>query len=108
MARELKLPARINRRYVLTISTIGALGGLLFGYDWVVIGGAKPFFEKYFQLNSEALVGWANSCALLGCLLGSMSSGSLSDRLGRKKCLLLSAVLFALSSVLTGWAGTFH
>ena len=104
----MKLPARINRRYVLTISTIGALGGLLFGYDWVVIGGAKPFFEKYFQLNSEALVGWANSCALLGCLLGSMSSGSLSDRLGRKKCLLLSAVLFALSSVLTGWAGTFH
>ena len=94
--------------YVLTISAIGALGGLLFGYDWVVIGGAKPFFEKYFQLNSEALVGWANSCALLGCLLGSMISGGLSDRFGRKKGLLLSAVLFAVSSVLTGWAATFR
>jgi MFS transporter, SP family, xylose:H+ symportor len=94
-------------RYVLTISSIGALGGLLFGYDWVVIGGAKPFFEKFFQLTTEELVGWANSCALLGCLLGSMVSGGISERLGRKKGLLISAVLFAVSSVLTGWASTF-
>ena len=89
------------------ISSIAALGGLLFGYDWVVIGGAKPFFEKYFALSSEAQVGWANSCALLGCLLGSIVSGGLSDRFGRKKGLILSAFLFAASSVLTGWAGTF-
>jgi hypothetical protein len=45
-------------RYVWTISLIAAMGGLLFGYDFVVIGGAKPFFEKYFQLNSEWLSGW--------------------------------------------------
>ena len=69
------LLAEYNVRFVLMISAIGALGGLLFGYDWVVIGGAKPFFEKYFQLNSEALVGWANSCALLGCLLGTLVAG---------------------------------
>lgn len=94
-------------RYVLMISSIGALGGLLFGYDWVVIGGAKPFFEKYFQLDSEQLVGWANSCALLGCLIGSIVSGGISDRFGRKKGLLLSAILFAISSVLTGWAQSF-
>ncbi len=99
--------AEYNLRYVLMISSIGALGGLLFGYDWVVIGGAKPFFEKYFQLNSEALVGWANSCALLGCLIGSLISGAVSDRYGRKKGLLLSAVLFAVSSVLTGTAALF-
>jgi MFS transporter, SP family, xylose:H+ symportor len=80
------------------------LGGLLFGYDWVVIGGAKLFYESYFQLNSAAQVGWANSCALIGCLVGSIISGWTSDRFGRKKLLLLSAVLFALSSVLTGWA----
>jgi sugar porter (SP) family MFS transporter len=83
------------------------MGGLLFGYDWVVIGGAKPFFEKYFQLNSEALSGWANSCALLGCLLGSLFAGVLSDMSGRKKLLLSSALLFAISSILTGWASTF-
>lgn len=101
------LEARYDLRYVVMISAIAALGGLLFGYDWVVIGGAKPFFEKYFRLASEAQVGWANSCALLGCLIGSMISGGLSDRFGRKKGLILSAVLFAASSVLTGWASSF-
>src|SRR5579872_1723645 len=86
----------------------GALGGLLFGYDWVVIGGAKPFYERYFQLSSAELIGWANSCALLGCLLGSMVSGALSDRIGRKKMLIGSALLFAISSVFTGWSNSFQ
>src|SRR5438876_5530499 len=96
-----------NTAYIYAISLVAALGGLLFGYDWVVIGGAKPFYERYFQLNSEGLVGWANSCALVGCLLGSMIAGGMSDRLGRKKLLTLSAILFAVSSVLTGWAHHF-
>ncbi len=96
-----------NARYVWMISMAAALGGLLFGYDWVVIGGAKPFYEQYFQLNTEQLIGWANSCALLGCLLGSVISGGMSDRFGRKKLLLLSALLFGASSILTAEAGTF-
>ena len=96
-----------NLAYVWMISLVAAMGGLLFGYDWVVIGGAKPFFEKYFELNSGQLSGWANSCALLGCLVGSLLSGGMSDKLGRKKLLLASAFLFAVSSVLTGWAPTF-
>lgn len=96
-----------NMGYVWAISFVAAMGGLLFGYDWVVIGGAKLFFEKYFRLQSEAQIGWANSCALLGCLLGSLTSGVLSDRFGRKKLLILSAFLFAISSVLTGWAFSF-
>jgi hypothetical protein len=96
-----------NARYVRMISAVAALGGLLFGYDFVVIGGAKPFYERCFQLNGGHLVGWANSCALLGCLLGSMAAGGLSERLGRKKLLILSAFLFAISSVLTGWAPLF-
>ncbi len=104
---SLQMQANYNLRYVLLISSIGAMGGLLFGYDWVVIGGAKPFFEKFFQLNSETLVGWANSCALLGCLPGSLLAGGVSDRYGRKKGLLLAAFLFAVSSILTGCAGTF-
>ncbi len=73
----------------------------------MVIGGAKPFYERCFQLNGGHLVGWANSCALLGCLLGSIGAGGLSERLGRKKLLILSAFLFAVSSVLTGWAPAF-
>jgi sugar porter (SP) family MFS transporter len=97
----------MNMRYVWLVSLVAAMGGLLFGYDWVVIGGAKPFFEPFFQLQSEALRGWANSCALLGCLAGAVFTGGLSDRFGRKRLLLIAALLFALSSVLTGWAGSF-
>jgi MFS transporter, SP family, xylose:H+ symportor len=97
----------LHTGYVWVISAAAALGGLLFGYDWVVIGGAKPFYETYFQLNSQELIGWANSCALIGCLIGSIVSGFVSDRFGRKKLLIVSALLFTLSSVLTGWAWSF-
>ncbi len=94
--------------YVWLISLVAAMGGLLFGYDWVVIGGAKPFFEPFFGLeHSESLKGWANSCALVGCLIGSIISGVLSDKFGRKRLLLASALIFAVSSALTGWAPTF-
>ena len=107
LANDGQSVAILNLRYLWTICLVAALGGLLFGYDWVVIGGAKPFFEKFFQLNSKELSGWANSCALLGCLGGSLISGALSDKLGRKLLLLVSALLFGVSSVLTGWASTF-
>ena len=99
--------AELHLRYVWTIAFIAALGGLLFGYDWVVIGGAKPFYEVYFHLTSEAQIGWANSCALLGCFAGSLLAGPSADRFGRKKLLLFSALLFAISSVFTGWAYSF-
>jgi sugar porter (SP) family MFS transporter len=85
----------------------GALGGLLFGYDWVVIGGAKPFYELYFHLDSPVLQGWAMSCALIGCLIGAVSSGSLSNHFGRKRLLTLAALVFALSSLGTGQAPQF-
>ena len=75
-----------NLRYIWFISLVAAMGGLLFGYDWVVIGGAKPFFEKYFQLDHETLSGWANSWLLLGCLLGSLAAGGLSDKLAARAC----------------------
>ena len=101
------MTTRYNLGYVWTISLVAAMGGLLFGYDWVVIGGAKPFFEKSFGLTSAFDIGWANSCALVGCLVGSMITGALSDRFGRKKLLIAAALLFAGSSVLTGWAGSF-
>jgi sugar porter (SP) family MFS transporter len=91
--------AEYNFGYIWLISVVAALGGLLFGYDWVVIGGAKPFFERYFHLANAAQSGWANSCALIGCLGGALVAGALSDRFGRKRLLLLSAALFAVTSI---------
>ena len=76
--------ATLNLRYVWLISIVAALGGLLFGYDWVVIGGAKPFYEKFFGLTDPSQQGWAMSCALIGCLVGALVSGALSDKFGRK------------------------
>jgi sugar porter (SP) family MFS transporter len=93
--------------YLWMIALIAALGGLLFGYDWVVIGGAAPYYEVFFQLTDAADRGWAQSCALIGCLAGALISGGLSDRYGRKKLLLLAAVLFAASAVGTGAANSF-
>lgn len=99
--------AELRLGYLWTIAFIAALGGLLFGYDWVVIGGARPFYEAHFHLASESLVGWANSCALVGCFGGSLLAGWASDRLGRRKALILAALIFAVSSVMTGWAPSF-
>jgi SP family sugar porter-like MFS transporter len=83
------------------------MGGLLFGYDWVVIGGAKPFFERYFELSSSFAKGWANSCALVGCLLGALLSGGLSDRFGRRRLLMLSGLLFLATGIGTALAQNF-
>lgn len=97
-----------NWKYLIGISLISAMGGLLFGYDWVVIGGAKPFYEPFFSITGHAfLQGWAMSCALAGCLAGSVISGWLSDKLGRKKLLIMAAGLFVAASLGTGSAGTF-
>jgi MFS transporter, SP family, xylose:H+ symportor len=104
------LPAQYrpgNRVSLWLAAASGALGGLLFGYDWVVIGGAKPFYELYFHLNSPQLQGWAMSCALIGCLSGSAIAGALSDRFGRKRLLRLAALVFAASSVGTGTVAQF-
>ncbi len=99
---------KINTKYILMISMVSAMGGLLFGYDWVVIGGAKPFYEKFFDIaNSASLQGWAMSCALIGCLIGAITSGVFSDRYGRKRLLIFSALLFTLSAIGTGASNAF-
>ena len=98
----------INYRYILGISLVSAMGGLLFGYDWVVIGGAKPFYEKFFDIvDYPRLQGWAMCCALAGCLLGSVFSGLLSDRYGRKRLLIIAAFVFAVSALGTGASNHF-
>jgi len=79
------------------------MGGLLFGYDWVVIGGAKPFYELYFAIAEQPLMqGIAMTTALVGCLVGAMVAGAAADRYGRKPLLMLSAVLFTVSAIATG------
>lgn len=89
--------------YLFLICMVSAMGGLLFGYDWVVIGGAKIFYEPFFQLESSAaLRGWAMSSALIGCLVGALWSGKWSDRHGRKKMLIIASFLFVISAVGTG------
>jgi len=97
-----------NYTFLLSISLVAALGGLLFGYDWVVIGGAKPFYELYFGIsNSPAMQGWAMSSALVGCMGGAAVAGKLADTYGRKPVLILSAILFSLSALGTGFADAF-
>jgi MFS family permease len=105
--RSVGTGASYNIPFIVTATVAAALGGLLFGYDWVVIGGAKPFFERYFGLTDPALRGWANSCALIGCLFGALAAGGLSDRYGRKRMLMLAALLFAVTSVGNALAETF-
>ncbi len=101
------LKTSYNHGYVWVISVVAAMGGLLFGWDWVVIGGAKPFFQRYFQLTSETQIGWANSCALVGCFIGALIAGGLSDKFGRKKLLILAGLIFAVTSIGNALAGNF-
>ena len=92
-----------NKGFFYFICLVSAMGGLLFGYDWVVIGGAKPFYELYFDITDLPLMqGIAMTTALMGCLAGAMVAGAAADRYGRKPLLMLSAVLFTVSAVATG------
>ena len=92
-----------NKGFIYFICLVSAMGGLLFGYDWVVIGGAKPFYELYFGITGSPLMqGVAMTTALIGCLAGAMVAGAAADKYGRKPLLMTSAVLFTVSAVATG------
>lgn len=98
----------LNKKFIIGITLVSAMGGLLFGYDWVVIGGAKPFYERFFDIaQSPYLQGWAMSSALIGCLFGAMISGYLTERLGRKIPLIGAAALFTIAAIGTGAASQF-
>lgn len=100
---------KFNKRFIYFICLVSAMGGLLFGYDWVVIGGAKPFYEVYFGISdAPSLQGLAMSIALAGCLVGAMVSGSLADRIGRKPLLIVSAFIFLTSAYGTGAFNNFN
>ena len=94
---------RTDKGFLYFICSVSAMGGLLFGYDWVVIGGAKPFYELFFGIgDSPIMQGVAMSTALVGCLIGAMVAGSAADKWGRKPLLMLAAVLFTVSAIGTG------
>lgn len=93
----------MTKGFLYFICSVSAMGGLLFGYDWVVIGGAKPFYEVFFGItDSPTLQGLAMTTANIGCLVGAMTAGILADRWGRKPLLLIAAVLFTVSAITTG------
>lgn len=83
--------------YLLLITIVSALGGLLFGYDTGVINGSQFFLSKYFDL-SATMKGWVVGSALLGCLAGALLAGIINIKIGRKNALIISAVLFSISA----------
>ncbi|MDP3912970.1 MAG: sugar porter family MFS transporter [Bacteroidota bacterium] len=84
--------------YVILISVVAALGGLLFGFDTAVISGTINFIQPYFGL-SEAGLGWTVSSLLFGCIAGVFLAGKAGDHYGRKKVLMVAALLFFISAV---------
>ena len=93
--------------YTLMVSLVAAIGGFLFGYDWVVIGGAKPFYEVFFDIaDAPFMQGWVMGSAIIGCIVGVVISGSFSDRFGRRPLMIAASVIFLLSAVGTGMANT--
>ena len=91
-----------NKKFIYFICLVSAMVGLLFGYDWVVIGGAKPFYEVYFDISSNPqMQGLAMSIALVGCLTGAMTAGTLAHKLGRKRLLTTAASIFIVSASAT-------
>lgn len=96
-----------NKPFLWLICLVAAMGGFLFGYDWVVVGGAKPFYEPYFGLTTPNMKGWGTSSALIGCIFGALLCFSLSDKYGRKRLLILSGALFTVSAIGTALATDF-
>ena len=92
------MEAQTKKISILTITLVASLGGFLFGFDMAVVSGVLPLLQKQFDLSAFQ-EGWFVSSALVGCIVGVAVSGELTDRIGRKKPLLISAVLFLLSAL---------
>lgn len=93
--------AKPRKHFIILVSAVAALGGLLFGFDTAIISGTIPYITSYFSLN-EYMLGWAVSSILIGCAMGAMVSGKLADQYGRKFMLIICAILFAVSGIGAG------
>ncbi len=96
-----------SRVPLVVAASVSTLGGLLFGYDNIVISGAIGYLNQLFHLDAAG-VGWAAGCALVGCIAGCAAAGTVADYLGKKKGLALCALCFALSSVGMLFAANLH
>jgi SP family arabinose:H+ symporter-like MFS transporter len=96
-----------SRAPLVIAASVSTLGGLLFGYDNIVISGAIGYLSQLFHLNAAG-IGWAAGCALVGCIAGCAVAGTVADYLGKKKGLALCALCFALSSVGMLYATNLH
>lgn len=96
---------KANRLYVVLISLIVALGGFLLGFDSAVISGATPFYKHTFQLdNGSWLIGFSVASIILGAMLGNIIAGKLADIFGRKRILLITALLFTITALGTAFS----
>jgi sugar porter (SP) family MFS transporter len=84
--------------YVVAVTLVAAIGGLIFGFDTAIVAGATRYMKEQFSLNSLQ-EGWAVSVVLIGCMFGAGLAGPISDRIGRRRFMLVSAVLFLVSAV---------
>ncbi|MCE8797436.1 sugar porter family MFS transporter, partial [Bacteroides ovatus] len=92
------MKSTINFSYLIFLSVVAALGGFLFGYDTAVISGTIAQVTQLFQLDALQQ-GWYVGCALVGSIVGVLFAGILSDKLGRKLTMVISAVLFSTSAL---------
>lgn len=95
----------MNKTYIWLISLVAAFGGLLFGFDIAIFSGTIPFIQPHFGLDAAGL-GWVGSSLYVGCMAGALITGWITDRFGRKKPLILAALIFALSSVMMSLAAS--
>ena len=92
------MQSTINFGYLIFLSVVAALGGFLFGYDTAVISGTIAQVTQLFQLDALQQ-GWYVGCALVGSIIGVLFAGILSDKLGRKLTMVISAILFSASAL---------
>ena len=92
------MKSSVNIGYVVFLSVVAALGGFLFGYDTAVISGTIAKVTAQFNLDTMSQ-GWYVGCALIGSIVGVLFAGILSDKLGRKRTMILSAILFSMSAI---------
>lgn len=104
--KRLSNTEQVSTGFVLWVTFVAALGGLLFGYDTAVISGAIQFLTAHFRLDGTEM-GWAASCALAGCVVGCVAAGMLGDWVGRRLVLVIAAILFLISALGTATASTF-
>jgi SP family arabinose:H+ symporter-like MFS transporter len=107
MTPPLEVTPAHSRAPLAIALAVSTLGGLLFGYDNIVISGAIGYLRNLFHLDAAG-VGWAAGCALIGCVVGCAGAGTVADFLGRKKGLALCAVCFTLSSCGMLFAGSLN